>query len=129
VVCVQVVALYVAWIDIDLVVNESSMSVLFDLCRSNNRLRALSCTCLRAVVSKGMDPDSKTDLIQTLELVPFIQEQFSGVEDDDENEYVSPASPPLLVALLGWCSTAGVRACRETCVRVCACACICAANL
>eukprot|EP00038_Savillea_parva_P008981 m.180452 g.180452 ORF g.180452 m.180452 type:complete len:968 (-) comp15007_c0_seq1:43-2946(-) len=83
----ETIALYISWIDLNLVVNESSMTLLFDLCRTNQDLRALSCACLKAVVLKGMDGNSKTELIEQLELVAFIEEQFSNLEGDDENEY------------------------------------------
>lgn len=83
------VALFIAWIDADLVVNEPFMALLFELCQSSRQLRVLSCNCFQAIVSKGMDPDVKTDLIQSLELVQFIEAQFSSMEDDEENEYVN----------------------------------------
>eukprot|EP00035_Acanthoeca_spectabilis_P030015 m.7342 g.7342 ORF g.7342 m.7342 type:complete len:955 (+) comp3951_c0_seq1:376-3240(+) len=85
--CLEVVALFIAWIDADLVVNEPFMALLFELCQSSRQLRVLSCNCFQAIVSKGMDPDVKTDLIQSLELVQFIEAQFSSMEDDEENEY------------------------------------------
>ena len=64
------------------------MRMVFDLCRSSVPLRAAACRVLRAVASKGMDGNSKAELIDSLGLIDFIVNQFEGMADDDENECV-----------------------------------------
>jgi hypothetical protein len=69
------------------------MRMVFDLCRSSVPLRAAACRVLRAVALKGMDADSKVELINSLGLIDFIENQFGNMVDDDENECVSSFDP------------------------------------
>ncbi|ORX52334.1 Xpo1-domain-containing protein [Hesseltinella vesiculosa] len=58
---------YVAWMDISLVVNDQVMNALYELLSDAN-LRIPSCECLAEVVSKGMLPLDKLNMIQMLNI-------------------------------------------------------------
>ncbi|KAG0172349.1 pre-tRNA nuclear export protein, partial [Apophysomyces sp. BC1015] len=58
---------YIAWMDISLVVNDQVMSALYELLGDPN-LRIAACECLADVISKGMLPLDKLNMIQMLSL-------------------------------------------------------------
>lgn len=62
---------YIVWIDIGLVANDAFLPLLFDLILSPatpEPLRAASAGCALALVSKGMEPHSKLNLLRSLRL-------------------------------------------------------------
>ncbi|CEJ04892.1 hypothetical protein RMCBS344292_18842 [Rhizopus microsporus] len=62
---------YIAWMDISLVVNDQVMSVLYELLGDAN-LRIPACECLADVISKGMLPMDKLNMIQMLNIVDVL---------------------------------------------------------
>ncbi|KAI8067501.1 armadillo-type protein [Gongronella butleri] len=58
---------YVAWMDISLVVNDQVMNALYELLSDAN-LRIPACECLADIVSKGMLPMDKLNMIQMLNI-------------------------------------------------------------
>ncbi|KAI9254548.1 armadillo-type protein [Phascolomyces articulosus] len=58
---------YVSWMDISLVMNDQVMSALYELLNDTN-LRIAAAECLADVVSKGMQPLDKLQMIQMLNL-------------------------------------------------------------
>ncbi|KAJ2659487.1 pre-tRNA nuclear export protein [Coemansia sp. RSA 1199] len=64
----QLMGAYVSWIDINLVVNQPFMRILFELLRVP-ALRCAACHCLTSIVGKGMRPMEKLCLLQFLGVV------------------------------------------------------------
>ncbi|KAG1441258.1 hypothetical protein G6F56_011565 [Rhizopus delemar] len=62
---------YIAWMDISLVVNDQVMNVLYELL-GNDNLRIPACECLADVISKGMLPLDKLNMIQMLNIVDIL---------------------------------------------------------
>ncbi|ORE03930.1 Xpo1-domain-containing protein [Rhizopus microsporus var. microsporus] len=62
---------YIAWMDISLVVNDQVMNVLYELLGDAN-LRIPACECLADVISKGMLPMDKLNMIQMLNIVDVL---------------------------------------------------------
>jgi len=65
--CLKIIGLYIAWIDISLIVNDAFISLLYQLL-SDSKLKISACECLAEIVSKGMKPDEKLKLIQALNI-------------------------------------------------------------
>ncbi|CAH1756492.1 6800_t:CDS:10 [Entrophospora sp. SA101] len=65
--CLKIIGLYIAWIDISLIANEAFISLLYELL-SDSKLRISVCECLAEIVSKGMKPSEKLKLIQALNI-------------------------------------------------------------
>nr|CAG8525315.1 11239_t:CDS:10 [Entrophospora candida] len=65
--CLKIIGLYIAWIDISLIANEAFISLLYELL-SDSTLRISVCECLAEIVSKGMKPSEKLKLIQALNI-------------------------------------------------------------
>ncbi|KAG1317104.1 hypothetical protein G6F62_013088 [Rhizopus arrhizus] len=84
---------YIAWMDISLVVNDQVMSVLYELLGDAN-LRIPACECLADVISKGMLPLDKLNMIQMLNIVDIL-----GRLDLAEPEFVEHVAR--LVNVLG----------------------------
>ncbi|KAL1916477.1 uncharacterized protein VTP21DRAFT_5668 [Calcarisporiella thermophila] len=62
---------YVAWIDINLVVNDSFVSMLYQF-MTEPQLCIAACECLISIIYKGMKPQDKLNLIQFLGLPDII---------------------------------------------------------
>ncbi|KAJ2794809.1 pre-tRNA nuclear export protein, partial [Coemansia guatemalensis] len=75
---------YVSWIDINLVVNQSFMRILFELLRVPT-LRCAACRCLVDIVGKGMRPMEKLYLLQFLGIVDAMK-QLEISDTDFANE-------------------------------------------
>ncbi|XWS20068.1 hypothetical protein CRYUN_Cryun31cG0069800 [Craigia yunnanensis] len=79
---------YISWIDIGLIVNDAFIPLLFELVLVDGlseQLRAAAAGCVLAVVSKGMDAQSKLSLLRSLE----ISRVFGLISDDNDSELVS----------------------------------------
>ncbi|XP_032241987.2 exportin-T isoform X1 [Nematostella vectensis] len=63
--CLDVVGAFVSWIDINLVANDKFISMLLNLL-SVDVLRESVCDCFHEIISKGMDPVAKTELVESL---------------------------------------------------------------
>ncbi|KAI8365847.1 armadillo-type protein [Choanephora cucurbitarum] len=73
---------YIAWMDIALVVNDQVMNVLYELLTDVN-LRISACECLADVISKGMLPLDKLNMLQMLNITSML-----GRLDLSEPEFV-----------------------------------------
>ncbi|KAJ2848579.1 pre-tRNA nuclear export protein, partial [Coemansia brasiliensis] len=71
---------YVSWIDINLIVNESFMRILFELLRVPS-LQCAACHCLTRIVSKGMRPMEKLYLLQFLGIVDAMKQLDAGNDE------------------------------------------------
>ncbi|KAH9665209.1 exportin-T [Citrus sinensis] len=79
---------YISWIDINLIANDAFIPLLFELILADGlpeQFRGAAVGCVLAVVSKRMDPQSKLNLLQTLQ----ISRVFGLVSEDGESELVS----------------------------------------
>ena len=56
--CLDVIGLYVAWIDINLIANDRMVPVLIRYLKLP-LLRESACECVTEIVHKGMEPDAK----------------------------------------------------------------------
>ncbi|XP_071960983.1 exportin-T-like isoform X2 [Antedon mediterranea] len=63
--CIEVIGLYVSWIDIGLIANDRFVSKLLNYL-GIDVLRESACDCLHDIINKGMDPIMKTELIESL---------------------------------------------------------------
>ncbi|XP_021920575.1 exportin-T-like [Zootermopsis nevadensis] len=83
--CLEIIGAYVSWIDIGLVANARFIELLLSLlCVVESRESAAD--CLHDIISKGMEPLDKLQLIETL--VPVLQS--SGILkplEDDETDF------------------------------------------
>ncbi|XP_074646295.1 exportin-T-like [Tubulanus polymorphus] len=66
--CLNVIGSYVSWIDINLVANDRFVAVLLQFLQKP-LLRESACDCIYEVISKGMDPNAKTKLIESFSTV------------------------------------------------------------
>ncbi|KAG6733275.1 hypothetical protein I3842_01G218800 [Carya illinoinensis] len=76
---------YISWIDIGLIANDAFIPLLFDLILVSEQLRGAAAACLLAVVYKGMEPQSKLSLLQSLQ----ISRVFGLVAEDGDSEFIS----------------------------------------
>ena len=79
----KVVAAWVSWIDISLIVNEPFMSFLFQLLQ-DSALRNPACEALVGIISKKMSSVDKVQLISMLNLPSLMQSLQSGIQDDPD---------------------------------------------
>jgi len=56
--CLDVIGLYIAWIDINLIANDRIVPVLLRFLKMP-LLRESACDCITEIVHKGMDPEAK----------------------------------------------------------------------
>lgn len=83
--CLEVIGAYVSWIDIALVANDRFIELLLSLLHMVES-RESAADCLHDIISKGMEPLDKLQLIETL--VPVLQN--SGILkplEDDETDF------------------------------------------
>lgn len=80
--CLDVVGKYVAWIDINLIVNDKVVGRLLTYMMGEN-LRESAADCLHEIVSKGMDPIPKTKLIESLVKLLENANILPPAEDED----------------------------------------------
>ena len=71
--CLKTLGRYISWIDINIVVNDRFIPLLFEFAQSSVPLRADACFCLRSIVIKGTDPDTKTKLVAQLNLISVVR--------------------------------------------------------
>lgn len=88
--CLNVVGLYVAWIDILLVANDNFVGILLKFMK-NPVLRESACDCINEIICKGMPPVAKMKLIESFTAVL----QSAGVmypTEDEEGDFVAKLS-------------------------------------
>ncbi|KAK9066158.1 hypothetical protein SSX86_013479 [Deinandra increscens subsp. villosa] len=79
---------YISWIEIGLIANNTFLPLLFELMLVEglpDELRLAASGCVRAVVSKRMDPQAKLTLLQNLQM----SRVFGLVSGDGDSELVS----------------------------------------
>ncbi|RIA97435.1 armadillo-type protein [Glomus cerebriforme] len=81
--CLNIIGLYIAWIDITLIVNDAFITLLYELL-DDTRLRIAACECLTEIVCKGMKPVEKLKLIEILNLTNVMR----GLDLTDDIEFV-----------------------------------------
>ncbi|XP_071784413.1 exportin-T-like [Asterias amurensis] len=87
--CLEVVGSYVCWIDINLIANDRFVSLLLRYL-SIDVLRESACDCFHEIISKGMDPIAKTELVESITKVLH----DSGVipPSDDDVDFLAKLS-------------------------------------
>ncbi|GJJ75579.1 exportin-T [Entomortierella parvispora] len=83
----RIVGVYVAWIDISLIVNERFVSVIYGFLVSTS-IRNAAADCLTDIVKKGMKPLDKLQLISILGIVDVLQ-QLDLSSDSEFRERVA----------------------------------------
>ncbi|KAJ2596315.1 pre-tRNA nuclear export protein [Coemansia sp. RSA 1721] len=77
----KLMGVYVSWIDINLIVNQPLMHIVFGLLKSSPALRNQACHCLTEIVGKGMRPMEKLYLLQFISVIDVLKQL---VTDDVE---------------------------------------------
>ncbi|XP_067683887.1 exportin-T-like [Haliotis asinina] len=88
--CLDVVGRYVSWIDISLIANDKFVSSLLRFL-SLPLVRESACDCIHEIISKGMDPVSKTKLVESF--MTFLDN--AGVlspPEDEEGDFLAKLS-------------------------------------
>ncbi|KAJ3215282.1 pre-tRNA nuclear export protein [Dinochytrium kinnereticum] len=78
----RIIGLYVAWVDIKLIVDPGFISSLYEFLATPG-LRTSALQCLMGIAEKGMGPAEKLDLIQALRITDVFEQLFT--EDMDES--------------------------------------------
>ncbi|XP_047735709.1 exportin-T [Hyalella azteca] len=84
--CHEVIGSYISWIDISLIANERFVSVLVRHMQ-DPLLREAAAECLLEIITKGMDPITKMNLIESL-CVVLDQAGLLKPIDDDESDFL-----------------------------------------
>ncbi|TGZ82397.1 Exportin-T [Ascodesmis nigricans] len=87
--CLQVVAKWVSWIDISVVVNETMMRLLFESMSIGGNVRSAALTALTEIVGKKMKGPEKLQLISFLNVPDIISQiaQTPSLQDQNLMEY------------------------------------------
>jgi len=92
--CLNIIGQYVMWIDIKLIITDAFMSALYQFMNVEN-LRMAATECLCSIISKGMRPLEKLQLIQLLN-IPNLLGQLKFDDDIEFEEQIAK-----LINLLG----------------------------
>jgi hypothetical protein len=124
--CLQTIHLYIAWIDIGLVVNDRFVPLLLGFL-AVPALRSAACSVFLGVVNKGMDDAAKVQLIATLQIVEALSAlKLDFRAEDDAGTAVSPpygrfnGSSGLFIQCAYFAVVVACRVCRQrggTCLR------------
>uniref|UniRef100_A0A8C4Q9J9 Exportin-T n=1 Tax=Eptatretus burgeri TaxID=7764 RepID=A0A8C4Q9J9_EPTBU len=85
--CLEVVGAYVSWIDINLIANERFISLLLGH-MSVDVLRESACDCLLEIVSKGMEPRDKMELVESLSQV-LEAAGFYNLQQNEDGDFLA----------------------------------------
>ncbi|KAJ1561922.1 hypothetical protein HK096_002829 [Nowakowskiella sp. JEL0078] len=86
--CLQCFAVYVAWIDINLVVTDHFLSTLYNLL-GDERLQVQAVECIEEILGKGMLFPDKLQLIRVMRIDNVLTQLEQYVNDEDEmDEFV-----------------------------------------
>ncbi|KAG0292802.1 pre-tRNA nuclear export protein, partial [Dissophora globulifera] len=83
----RIVGVYVAWIDISLIVNERFVSLIYSFLMATS-IRNAAADCLTDIVKKGMKPLDKLQLISILGIVEVLQ-QIDLASDSEFRERIA----------------------------------------
>eukprot|EP00050_Salpingoeca_kvevrii_P015334 m.45804 g.45804 ORF g.45804 m.45804 type:complete len:947 (-) comp6265_c0_seq1:239-3079(-) len=86
--CLCVLSAYIDWIDINLIVNDTLLQALYHSLH-NATLREAACDVFVALVLKGMDPQSKLSLIESLRVIEILQSAAGLCVEDELNEFAA----------------------------------------
>lgn len=78
--CLTVLGKWVGWIDVQLVVNETFINILFGFMGSDGSLREAAVTTLAEVVGKKMKPREKVELIRFLRVEEIVSQLTTSLE-------------------------------------------------
>ena len=75
---------FISWIDINLIINENSINLIFNNFKSNTVIAC--CSCISEIISKKMPAENKVSLLEMLNLTEKIKTliQFALREDNTE---------------------------------------------
>ncbi|XP_046715530.1 exportin-T isoform X1 [Silurus meridionalis] len=88
--CLEVVGVYVSWIDLNLIANDRFVNVLLSH-MSVEELREEACDCLFEIVNKGMDPVDKTKLVESLSQV-LQSAGFFNIKQEEDVDFLAKFS-------------------------------------
>ncbi|KAJ9595161.1 hypothetical protein L9F63_013519, partial [Diploptera punctata] len=88
--CLEVVGTYVAWIDITLVANDRFIRMVLSMMEGADT-REAAADCIRDIISKGMEPMDKLQLIESLVLLLQRSGYLIPIQDD-ETDYTNKMS-------------------------------------
>ncbi|XP_064088049.1 exportin-T-like [Macrobrachium nipponense] len=88
--CHEVIGAYIAWIDISLIANDRFVCKLVDHLKEP-LLREAAADCIHEIITKGMDPLTKTQLIESFVTVLDQAGVLKPVDDDDSDFLVKLA--------------------------------------
>lgn len=88
--CHDVIGAYICWIDISLIANDRFVCKLVDHLKEP-LLREASADCIHEIITKGMDPLAKTQLIESFVTVLDQAGVLNPVDDDDSDFLVKLA--------------------------------------
>lgn len=88
--CHEVIGAYIAWIDISLIANDRFVCKLVDHLKEP-LLREAAADCIHEIITKGMDPVTKTQLIESFVTVLDQAGVLKPVDDDDSDFLVKLA--------------------------------------
>jgi len=82
--CLSIIGQYVMWIDIKLIVTDTFMSALYQFMNVED-LRMAATECLCSIISKGMRPLEKLQLIQLLNIPTLLgQLKFDNIDFEEQ---------------------------------------------
>ncbi|KAK4305520.1 hypothetical protein Pmani_022598 [Petrolisthes manimaculis] len=88
--CHDVIGAYISWIDISLIANDRFVCKLVDHLKEP-LLREAAADCIHEIITKGMDPVTKTQLIESFVTVLDQAGVLKPVDDDDSDFLVKLA--------------------------------------
>lgn len=90
--CLKIIGRYITWIDVNLIVNDRFMVLIFNFLKSDHssEVREAACVCITGIVSKGMSPQHKLSLFANL--WPALEDcsifQLASVSDEEHIELI-----------------------------------------
>jgi exportin-T len=86
--CLEVLASFIGWVDLKLILNDAYLSLLFRLMGTHG-IRCGAVQCVQEIVMKGMPVAEKINIIRGMSILDFLQQlerqvQQAGANDDDD---------------------------------------------
>lgn len=91
VMCLDVIRAFVDWNDICLVVNDVIMPYIVGFLNRDPARREGACDVLRAIITKGMDLETKATLIANLGLIEIVQRYLTQLASPDALRFAAVA--------------------------------------
>jgi hypothetical protein len=96
--CLEVLSLFISWVDISLVVPQETISLLYSAL-GDGELWGGACLCLTETVKKGMPPNQKLDLLRSIGVLDVLHTTITSTASLDED--LALALGPLVDAVYG----------------------------